>query len=176
MKLHVGVASLKVQKSSLSSRFTLLEIIIAVAIFALGISLMLDRRNQSLEDSHYAKQLLEVQLIIDDIIADYRLHPFSEEPRPLAKDYAPFEVNVQVTPENINIIPEEWRIDEALLEGSEESKKKKRTILRVSVDVQFKSLDEATVHKVNTSTLIRLIELEDPNNPTKPATEATAKP
>ena len=167
-------------KPLVKNAFTLLEIIIAVAIFALGISLMLDRRNKSVEDSHYAKQLLEAQLIIDDIIADYRLHPFSEETRPLTKDYTPFEVSVQVAKESINIIPEEWRLDEMLIEGTEEAKKKKRTILRVSVDVKFKSLDDKTVHDINTSTLIRLIELDDPNNPTNPTTptspDTAAKP
>lgn len=173
---RTSVARFTNGKKQTNSFFTLLEIIIAVAIFAMGISLMLDRRNRSIEDSHYAKQILEAQLIIDEIIADYRLHPFSEEPRPMTKEVAPFEVDVQVSKESINIIPEEWRIDEALFEGSEENKKKKRTILRVSVDIKFKSLDETTEHKVNTSTLIRLIELEDPNNPTKPATDSTAKP
>jgi hypothetical protein len=146
-------------RSVASQTFTLMEVVLAIAIFAMGISVMLDRRNQSVEDSHYAKQLLEVQTIIDDIFADYRLHPFEEEPRELLRDYSPFEVDVQVSKESINIIPEDWRLDESY--EDDVNKKKKRIILRISVTVDFTGLDESLTHKVQASTLIRLIELDD---------------
>jgi type II secretory pathway pseudopilin PulG len=139
-------------------RFTLLEIVISIGIFAVAITVLLEQRNQSLEKSYMATQLVKAQHIVDEVLAVYRLQPFSKEVKNIEKDYSPFEVNVDVSEESINIIPKDWRVEFL----SEEQEKKKRTILRVSVDVGYGSYlsDEITEH-LKVSTLIRLIELEE---------------
>ena len=138
--------------------FTLLEIVVAIGIFAVAITMLLEQRNQSLEKSYMATQLVKAQHIIDEVLAVYRLQPFSKEAQDIEKDYAPFEVKVDVKEESINIIPEDWRVEFL----SDDEEKKKRVILRVSVDVGYGSYlkDEITDH-LKVSTLIRLIELEE---------------
>lgn len=140
--------------------FTLLEILFALMIFSVGIFVLIEKRNIGLEATHYAVNLFEAQKIIDEVLADYRLHPFSEEPRPLKKDYDPFKVEVSVSKESINIIPEDWRLIDEFEDEDEE--KKKRIILRVTVDVAFGTLENPKPEKhYKVSTLIRHIELED---------------
>lgn len=140
--------------------FTLIEIVLALGIFAVGVVFLLERRNTSLEGEYLAIQTLRAQGIIDEIIADYRLHPFSKESRPLEKDYSPFVVKVDVKEESINIIPEDWRVPE--LELTEEQEKKKRVILRINVNVGFSGLgSDKIVDELDVSTLIRHIELDD---------------
>jgi hypothetical protein len=141
------------------SSFTLLEIAIAMGIFAVGISALLERRNSSFEDSYVAQQTMAAMGIIDDVMADYRLHPFSEEVRALPQEYEGFTVDVTVNEESINIVPEDWRmLDDPLLPDEEE---KKRVILRVGVTVSFEGISTSEQHQVSVSTLIRLIELDD---------------
>lgn len=141
------------------SAFTLLEIAIALGIFAVGISALLERRNSSFEDSYVAQQTMEAMGIIDDVMADYRLHPFSEEVRPLPREYESFTVDVTVNEESINIVPEDWRLEQDPFLDDEE--KKKRVILRVGVTVSFEGISTSEQHQVSVSTLIRLIELDD---------------
>ena len=142
------------------SSFTLLEIAIALGIFAVGISALLERRNSSFEDSYVAQRTMEAMGIIDDVMADYRLHPFSEEVRPLPRDYEGFTVDVTVNEESINIVPEDWRLEQDPL-LFEDEEQKKRVILRVGVTVGFEGISTSEQHEVSVSTLIRLIELDD---------------
>lgn len=131
---------------------------VAIGIFAVAITALLEQRNQSLEKSYMATQLVKAQHIVDEVLAVYRLQPFSKEARDIEKDYTPFEVKVDVKEESINIIPEDWRVEFL----SEEQEKKKRVILRVTVDVGFGSyMSEEITETLSVSTLIRLIELED---------------
>ena len=133
---------------------------IALSIFATGVFVILERRNSSMEVSYQAIQRMRAQRIIDEVLADYRLHPFEKEARPLEKDYAPFVVDVDVQEETISIIPEDWRIDEAFL--TEEQEKLKRVILRVSISVKYGTLSsDDPVNEYKISTLIRHIELDD---------------
>ena len=60
----------------------------------------------------------------------------------------------------INIVPEDWRLEEdPLLLDAED--KKKRVILRVGVTVSFEGISTSEQHEVSVSTLIRLIELDE---------------
>jgi len=148
------------KKAIIINKFTLLEILFAIAIFSTAIFTLMEKRNFGLEATHYSVNLFEAQKIIDEVLADYRLHPFSEEALPVQKDYAPFEVNVSVAKESVNILPEEWRVDYDE-EYGEEEKKKKRIILRVTVDIGFGTLaDPEPSNHYKISTLIRHIELE----------------
>ncbi len=148
------------KKTIITNKFTLLEILFAIAIFSTGIFVLMEKRNFGLEATHYSVNLFESQKIIDEVLADYRLHPFSEEALPLQKDYSPFDVKVSVAKESVNILPEEWRV-EYDDEYGEDEKKKKRIILRVTVDVAFGTLeDPEPVNHYKISTLIRHIELE----------------
>jgi len=142
-----------------NKHFTLIELMVALAIFATGVLFILDRRNSSMEVSYQSIQLMKAQGIIDEILADYRLHPFSKEERPLEKDYSPFVVEVQVDEESISIIPEDWRLVPEIINDDE--KKKERIILRVSITVKYGSLSsDDPVNEYSISTLIRHIELE----------------
>lgn len=143
------------------SAFTLLEIAIALVIFAVGVSLLLDRRNRSFDEHYIAQRNMKAMDIIDEVLADYRLHPFSEEARPLPREYEGFDVSVDVAEESINIIPEDWRIDTTFENLDEAEEKKKRVILRVTVDVSFKGIDEKEEHRVSISTLIRKVEIDE---------------
>jgi hypothetical protein len=148
-----------VKKKIIKQSFTLIEIIIAIAIFSTAIFVLIEKRNIGLEAAYYSVNLFESQKIIDEVLADYRLHPFSEQPLPLKKDYESFVVDVSVEKESVNILPEEWRVDED--EYGEEDRKKKRIILRVTVDVAFGTLENPKPEKhYKISTLIRHIELE----------------
>lgn len=139
----------------------MLELMIAIAIFATGVLIILEKRNHSLEKTYHAIQLLEAQRIIDEVLAEYRLYPFSEEPLPLKRDYSPFIVDVKVAQESINILPEEWQLAPTF-EDEEDEKKKKRIILRVTVKVSFGTLSGSkTKHHCEISTLIRHIELKE---------------
>lgn len=140
------------------AQFTLLEISIAIAIFAVSIMTLIVQRNDGVDKSYLATQHLQAMVIIDEVMADYHLHPFEEEPRELRRDYAPFEVEVAVARETINIIPEEWRQE---VFEDELDPKKLRIILRVTVTVKFKGLDDDQEYQREASTLIRLIQLED---------------
>jgi len=153
---------------ALRKGFTMIEVVVAIAIFAIAVLALLTWRNDSLEKSHHAVQLLKAQEIIDEVMAQYRLYPFSEEPLALPRDYSPYEVNVAVNKESINIIPEEWRLQEnpILMETDEDKKNKERIILRVTVSVGFSSLvgSDNTLQKYEVSSLIRHIELKDKLN------------
>lgn len=140
--------------------FTLIELMVALAIFATGVFVIIDRRNASMEVSYQAIQRMRAQRIIDEVLAEYRLEPFDKEAKPLEKDYDPFEVEVDVQEETVSIIPEDWRIDESFL--SEEEEKKRRIILRVTIKVKYGTLSsDQPVHEYSISTLIRHIELDD---------------
>jgi len=136
-----------------------MEILVALTIFATTIFILIERRDFGLEANHYAVNLLKAQTIVDEVLADYRLHPFSEEPIPIKKDYSPFEVEVSVAQESVNILPEEWRVE--IDPDLEEDEKKKRIILRVTVDVGFGTFrDDKPIHHHKISTLIRHIEID----------------
>ena len=107
------------------------------------------QRNNAIENSYIASQSMEAMTIIDEVMADYHLHPFDEEPRELPRDYEPFEVEVAVARESINIIPEEWRLE---VFEDELDEKKLRIILRVTVKVSFVGLDDDEKHEVEAST------------------------
>ena len=139
--------------------FTLVELMVALAIFATGVFAIIDRRNASMEVSYDSIQLMKAQRIIDEVLAMYRLYPFSKEPLPIEKDYSPFEVDVQVQEETISIIPEDWRLDESFLDEEDE---KQRIILRVTIIVRYSSLtSEKKDKEYKISTLIRHIELKE---------------
>lgn len=116
------------------------------------------QRNDGLDKSYLATQHLQAMVIIDEVMADYHLHPFEEEPRELRRDYDPFEVEVTVARETINILPEEWRRE---VFEDDLDPKKLRIILRVTVTVRFKGLDDDQEHRREASTLVRLIQLAD---------------
>lgn len=140
--------------------FTLIELMIALAIFATGVFVILERRNASMEVSYESIQLMKAQRIIDDVLAQYRLYPFSKDPLPIEKDYSPFEVEVDVSEETVSIIPEDWRLDTTF--QSEEEKEKERIILRVTIKVKYGTLmDDTPTKEYVLSTLIRHIELAD---------------
>lgn len=146
--------------------FTLIEIVFAIAIFSTVILVLIERRNESLENTHYSIRLLEAQKIVDEVMADYYLHPFSTEAKPLEKDYSPFEVEVNVSiKEKPPVVPEALRPPEDIFAGAnpEEEEKDKRIILDINVKVHFGTLTEPKskkyTHEVHT--LIRHIELED---------------
>ncbi|MBF0196953.1 MAG: type II secretion system protein [Planctomycetes bacterium] len=144
------------------SAFTLVEIMVAIAIFATSVLILIERRNASMEASYYASSILEAQEIIDEVMALYRLHPFSKEPIPLEKDYEPFKVEVSVNEESINIIPEEWRIEELDYGEEDEDGKKERIILRVTVKISFDHLTSPKEqYEYEISTLIRHIEINE---------------
>ena len=139
--------------------FTLVELMVALAIFATGVFTIIDRRNASMEVSYDSIQLMKAQRIIDEVLAMYRLYPFSKEPLPIEKDYSPFEVDVQVQEETISIIPEDWRLDESFLDEDDE---KQRIILRVTIIVKYSSLtSEKKDKEYKISTLIRHIKLKE---------------
>lgn len=132
-------------------------------IFAVGISVLLEKRNNSLEESYVAQRTLAAIEIIDEVIADYQLHPFSEEVRPLPNEYEGFTVEPTVNKESISIIPEDWQLED--FELTEEDEKKQRVILRVTVNVSFEGFSDSKVtHNVSVSTLIRLIQIDDEEN------------
>ncbi len=137
--------------------FTLVELMAALLIFGVASLYLMEQRSDSVASAHYAAKSLQALEIIDEVLAVYRLNPFSEEPLPLKRDYTPFVVKVDVQPESINILPEEWRLEEDPFSDSE--KEQKRLILRVSVDVAFPKMGGEDMHHVKVSTLIRHIEL-----------------
>lgn len=141
--------------------FTLIEILVAISIFAVGTVYLIERRSAAMESGYYTAQLLRAHEVADEIIQFYRLHPFREEPYPLEKDYSPFVVNVNVQPEAINSLPQEWQLTEYEMIGEEE--KKERIILRVTVSVGFGSLlsPDPAHYKYEITTLIRLVQLEE---------------
>jgi hypothetical protein len=140
------------------SYFTLLEISIALAIFAVSVTALIDQRNHAVDKSFLATQQLQAMTIIDEVMAEYYLYPFDEEPRALPRDYEPFEVDVDVARESINIVPEEWRLE---VFEDELDPKKLRIILKVTVTVKYKGLDGIEEHQCEASTLIRLIQLDE---------------
>lgn len=140
--------------------FTLLELMVALSIFATGVFFIIDRRNASMEVSYQSIQMMRAQSIIDEVLADYRLHPFDKEARPVEKDYFPFVVDVDVQEETVSIIPEDWRVETDTF--TEEEDKKRRIILRVTITVKYGTLSsDEPVNEYKISTLIRHIELDD---------------
>jgi len=140
--------------------FTLIELMVALSIFATGVFFILERRNASIDVSYQSTQMMRAQRIIDEVLADYRLHPFDKEAKPIEQDYSPFVVDVEVQEETVSIIPEDWRIETATL--TEEEDKKRRIILRVTITVKFGTLSsDEPVNEYKISTLIRHIELND---------------
>lgn len=140
--------------------FTLVEIIIAIVIFAFSTLILLERRGAAIETSYRAAMTLRALSIVDEVIMRHRLYPFEMEAIPLEKDYAPFNVKVSVEQESINILPEDWRLEEEFLEEGDQQKE--RIILRVSVEVNFPRLNSDEMYAkapVSVSTLIRHIEL-----------------
>ncbi len=140
--------------------FTLMELMLAIAIFAVAALVLIDQRNQSFAHSYNAIHLLRAQEIVDEVLQRYRLYPFSKEPLPIETDYHPYEVKVEVSEESINIWPEEWRLEPEFI--TEEEKKKTRVVLRISVDVSYPaySAQGESMSTYHISTLVRHIELE----------------
>lgn len=140
----------------------MIEILVAIAIFAFASLYLLERRNSSIEASHYAIQLLKAQGIVDDVLQKYRLYPFSVDPLEIdVEQYKPFIVTHSVQRETINILPEDWRVELDYDVYDPEQRKLHRLILRVAVDVAFGSMEhpEPDYYTYGVSTLIRHKEL-----------------
>ncbi|MBF0244532.1 MAG: hypothetical protein HQL31_04600 [Planctomycetes bacterium] len=148
-----------------TTRFTLVEIVIAMAIFALMSVALLGKRGESMELAHYAANLLKAQEIADEVLVFYRLNPFTKEALPMEKDYSPYVVSVNVAQQSINILPEDIQLD--FNDLSEDEQEKQRIVLKVDVVVGFDSLRSAKPdhYKFNISTLIRHIRLKEKEEP-----------
>lgn len=146
------------------TRFTLLEIIIALAIFAVSVLILIERRNYSLESCHYATNLLRAQEIVDEVMAWYYLHPFEKEAVALEKDYNPYKVDVNVSVrEKPNIYPDILIPIKDEIQKMKEEEEDKRVILDIHVAVSFGSIarprDMEYTHEVHT--LMRHVELKE---------------